>query len=303
MSWPIAGMQVFERGWLSANNILFAADDGATLVDTGYCTHAPQTVALVAHALAQAPLARIINTHLHSDHCGGNTALKERYPRAQIFIPPGESEAVRAWDEDALSYRATAQTCPRFMFDGIIEPDTELKLGNSMWQVLSAPGHDPHSVVLYCPQHKLLISADALWENGFGLVFPELDGAQAFHEVAATLDVIADLDVDVVIPGHGAPFRDCAAAIARARSRLEAHVANPAKHAFHAVKALLMYRMMAEQRADAAALQAEIASADLFVRIAQRWFGEPAHSTVARACDELVAKGQLVRQGTVIALA
>ncbi|MFM2397865.1 MAG: hypothetical protein RL341_22 [Pseudomonadota bacterium] len=296
-------MQVFERGWLSANNILFAADDGATLVDTGYCTHAPQTIALVTHALTQAPLTRIINTHLHSDHCGGNAALKQRYPQAQIFIPPGESEAVRVWDEDALSYRATAQTCPRFMFDGIIAPGTQIMLGNSSWQVLSAPGHDPHSVVLYCPQHKLLISADALWQNGFGLVFPELDGEQAFDEVAATLDLIADLQVDVVIPGHGAPFNDCAGAIARARSRLEAHVTNPAKHAFHAVKALLMYRMMAEQRADAAALQTEIASARLFQQVAQRWFDEPASSTVARACDELVARGELVRQGAVIALA
>jgi glyoxylase-like metal-dependent hydrolase (beta-lactamase superfamily II) len=296
-------MQVFERGWLSANNILFAADDGATLVDTGYCTHSPQTIALVVHALAQTPLTRIINTHLHSDHCGGNAALKQRYPHAQIFIPPGESAAVRAWDEDVLTYRATAQDCPRFMFDGIIAPGTELVLGGSTWQVLSAPGHDPHSVVLYCPQHKLLISADALWENGFGLVFPELEGEQAFQEVAATLDVIADLDVDVVIPGHGAPFRDCAAAIARARSRLEAHVANPAKHAFHAVKALLMYRMMAEQRADAAALIAELANAALFQQVARRWFDEPAESTVARACDELVNRGQLVRQGTQIALA
>jgi len=38
-------MRVFERGWLSANNILFI-DDAAgesALVDTGYVTHAAQT--------------------------------------------------------------------------------------------------------------------------------------------------------------------------------------------------------------------------------------------------------------------
>ena len=40
------GMQVFERGWLSANNILFTGSGTTTLVDTGYVTHAPQTLAL-----------------------------------------------------------------------------------------------------------------------------------------------------------------------------------------------------------------------------------------------------------------
>jgi hypothetical protein len=33
----------------------------------------------------------------------------------------------------------------------------------------------------------VLISADALWENGFGVVFPELEGDDAFAIVAATL--------------------------------------------------------------------------------------------------------------------
>ncbi|HJV95149.1 MAG TPA: MBL fold metallo-hydrolase, partial [Albitalea sp.] len=62
-------MRVFERGWLSSNDILFIDDEahgGCALVDTGYCTHAPQTVALVQHALQGKPLRRLLNTHLHS---------------------------------------------------------------------------------------------------------------------------------------------------------------------------------------------------------------------------------------------
>ena len=46
-----SGVTVFERGWLSANNILLLGGAGATLVDSGYCTHAAQTVALVESAL------------------------------------------------------------------------------------------------------------------------------------------------------------------------------------------------------------------------------------------------------------
>jgi len=43
------GIQVLERGWLSANNVLLLAKD-ATVVDSGYGAHAQQTVALVEHA-------------------------------------------------------------------------------------------------------------------------------------------------------------------------------------------------------------------------------------------------------------
>ena len=80
------------------------------------------------------------------------------------------------------------------------DADTTLTLANLTWQVHAAPGHDPHSVVLFQPDHRLLISADALWENGFGVVFPELDGEDAFDEVGATLDLIERLAPLTVIP-------------------------------------------------------------------------------------------------------
>ena len=40
------GITVFERGWLSANNILFQGPEGNALVDSGYATHAEQTVGM-----------------------------------------------------------------------------------------------------------------------------------------------------------------------------------------------------------------------------------------------------------------
>ncbi len=43
---------VLERGWLSANNILFIGQHDTAIVDTGYCSHAAQTVDLVREALA-----------------------------------------------------------------------------------------------------------------------------------------------------------------------------------------------------------------------------------------------------------
>ena len=48
-------------------------------------------------------------------------------------------------------------------------------------------------MILFEPASGILISADALWESGFGVVFPEIEGTAAFDEVAATLDVIERL--------------------------------------------------------------------------------------------------------------
>ena len=59
---------------------------------------------------------------------------------------------VQSWDEDALSFRATGQQCPRFRFDGLLEPGQDVALGDSAWQVHAAPGHDPHSIILFEPR-------------------------------------------------------------------------------------------------------------------------------------------------------
>jgi glyoxylase-like metal-dependent hydrolase (beta-lactamase superfamily II) len=85
-----ANVVVFERGWLSSNNILFVGEDETALVDTGYATHAEQTLALVGSALGSRPLDRVLNTHLHSDHCGGNAALQLHYPALRTIFPQGK---------------------------------------------------------------------------------------------------------------------------------------------------------------------------------------------------------------------
>lgn len=242
-----AGVTVFERGWLSSNNVLFASGARTAIVDTGYVTHAPQTLALVRQALIERPLDLIVNTHLHSDHCGGNAGLQAAYPSARTLVPPGLAKAVRVWDEETLTYAPTGQRCDRFRFDNVVRPGSTLDLGEAQWQVHAAPGHDPHSVVLFEPVTRTLISADALWENGFGVVFPEIEGRAAFDEVAATLDVIASLRPELVIPGHGAVFggrERVDAAIANARRRLAGLASDPARHAAHAAKVLIKFKML-----------------------------------------------------------
>jgi len=285
-------IHIFERGWLSSNNILITGESGTALIDSGYCTHAEQTLSLVDSVLQGRALDVLINTHLHSDHCGGNAALQARYPALQTHIPPGHAAQVAAWDAQALGYIPTGQNCPRFGFTATLQPGTEMRLGDAQWQVHAAPGHDPHSVILFEPARRVLVSADALWERGFGVVFPELEGEDAFDEVAATLDLIEALQPAVIIPGHGALFTDVSDALARARQRLDGFVGNPAKHLLHAAKVLLKYKLLEFQSIDHADLHAWMQATPYCAMLLQRCYQQ---ATASEAFDALLQ--DLVRSG------
>jgi glyoxylase-like metal-dependent hydrolase (beta-lactamase superfamily II) len=305
---PLAGLTVLERGWLSSNNLLVhaaAGEGGALLVDTGHVNHAAQTLALVRRALAargDEPLARIVNTHLHSDHCGGNAALQQAFG-APLAVPEGQADAVRRWDEAALSYRATGQRIAPFVAQQRLAPGGPLVAGGREWQWLAAPGHDPHSLMLFDVAHGVLVSADALWENGFGVVFPELTGEPGFDDVAAVLDSIARLPVRLVIPGHGAPFTDVAAALERARARLAGLQADPARHARHGAKVLIKYHLMEERAMALGDLSAWAVATPLFGEVWQRFAPRGVATPVAwveQLVAELVDSGALaLRDGVV----
>jgi len=93
------------------------------------------------------------------------------------------------------------------------------------WRALSAPGHAMGALVFFNDAHQILISGDALWQNGYGIVMPpELDPA-ALPATRATLEMIAGLDARCVIPGHGEPFTDVRGALERAFARTSAALA------------------------------------------------------------------------------
>jgi len=291
-------MHVFERGWLSSNNILFMDGEESLLVDSGYCAHAQQTLSLVEAALGGRSLGVLVNTHLHSDHCGGNAALQARYPAMKTLIPPGHAQQVAQWDPVALTYLPTGQLCPRFGFNQTLQSGTQIRFGASDWQVHAATGHDPHSLVFFEPAERVLISADALWENGFGVIFPELEGVDAFAEVAATLDMIERLDPKTVIPGHGRVFAYAPEVLARARQRLEAFAGNPAKHARHAAKVLLKFKLLETQRQSFDEFAEWAARTPYFMLLNQRFFGSmPLRPWIEQLCQELVSAGVARREG------
>jgi glyoxylase-like metal-dependent hydrolase (beta-lactamase superfamily II) len=290
-------IRVFERGWLSSNNVLLVDNARTALVDTGYATHAAQTLALVQHALGARALDLIVNTHLHSDHCGGNAQLQAAWP-CETLIPACSAAAVSDWDEARLTFRATGQTCERFGFTGTLSPGERLVLGGFEWEVIGAPGHDPDSVMLYAAAPRLLISADALWEHGFGVIFPELDGESGFAEQQAVLATIAQLDIATVIPGHGAPFANVEAALERALSRLAWLRADPARNARNALKVLIVFKLLEVRAMTFVTLEAMLGSAAAMRAAAQQLAPQSAWAALLRELTgELAKSGALVIDG------
>lgn len=293
-------IRVLERGWLSSNNILCIEGEGATLVDTGYAAHADLTLALVQQSLGQRPLTRLLNTHSHSDHIGGNARLQETYG-CTIVIPAGIEEAVKHWDENALLLTPSGQWSERFRHDGVLSGGDRFEMGGLEWHALDAPGHDMNAQIFHCPQARLLISGDALWRDGFGIVFGEMFGnTGGLQATRNTLDLIADLGVETVIPGHGAPFADVGEALQRAYQRLAAFETHPERMARNALKGCFTFNLLELRRLPRSALPDYLRSIPFFKDVAVRMLGMDPEQAAQWLLADLLKAGAVVLEADFI---
>ena len=236
-------IRVVTRGWLNCNQVVLRAPGDNVLVDSGYCTHRERTLELVNAALEGEPLERLVNTHCHSDHMGGNAALASAFG-CRVTIPEGEVKHVRPWTSQSAWMAEFDQKADPFHFDDTIAPGDVFEGSGLEWHAHAAPGHDMDALMFFEPANRVLISGDALWRDGMGHVWPEHGDNPAIAAANDTLDAIERLAPRVVIPGHGEPFADVRGSVAKVRSKLEAFRRDPAKNARHVLKVMFMFALL-----------------------------------------------------------
>lgn len=239
-------LQVIERGWLSANQVYLWSDSFLDVIDSGFCTHQQQTAELLnlrIQTLDSISPRFLINTHLHSDHCGGNASLTNDF-HFKLLVPSAEFDAVQDWHEPILGFSDLGQPCPTFTAFGTYQPNTVITLGNLDWEIHQAPGHEDQAQLLFNPEHQILISGDALWEKGFGALFPNHEGIPNIDGAFATLQLITKLQPKIVIPGHGSVFSNVAQALVFAQERLFYLQKNPERNLMHVVNVLLKFKIL-----------------------------------------------------------
>ena len=247
------GVRFIERDWLNANHVLLLGQEQNILIDTGFFSRTDETLRRLSlpENLGPAPLQRIINTHCHCDHMGGNAALQSIF-QCEITVPRGEAEIVRHWDRKGLWLDYADHRAERFVLDSVMDADDRFLGGGLEWRAIAAPGHDMAAMVFYCEKEELLISGDALWEQSFGLVLP--DPPECLAATRAALETIAQLGIRCVLPGHGKVFSNVDEALERAFRRVEYFAEDPERLARHAIKAMFGFTLLDRGRLPLATL-------------------------------------------------
>ncbi len=137
----------------------------------------------------------VICTHAHPDHFEGTLAFKNA--ATKIGISKREEQYIE--EVGRPMYAQSGTSMPDYRVDFYLA-EGDLQVGKLDFQVLETPGHSPGSICLYWPRQRVLIAGDLVFNRGVGRVdLPGGDGA----ELRKSLERVAGLKVELLIPGHG----------------------------------------------------------------------------------------------------
>jgi glyoxylase-like metal-dependent hydrolase (beta-lactamase superfamily II) len=223
---------------------LLRGDDGDTLVDCGIAAGVdggdpgPDGTAAVSAALAAAGstlerLERLVVTHAHIDHFGLAGEVVRRSGGELWMHRRTDLDLAKYDDPDEAVDRRTLMLADHGLYGTELTESSEglrdwlpvmpsigrpsrlldggerLTAGGRTWEVVHTPGHSPGHVCLWHAEERLLCSGDHLlqvvsppvtFERGF-----EPDPMGSYLE---SLDRVRELAPELVLPGHGTPFRD-----------------------------------------------------------------------------------------------
>jgi glyoxylase-like metal-dependent hydrolase (beta-lactamase superfamily II) len=164
-----------------------------------------------------------VNTHANGDHCYGNqlvpnaTIIASRASAAEMEeLPPAalaglvrHTRGAGALGEfiarcfGAFDFEGIVYTPPTKTFDGALS----LTVGDKQVRLIEVgPAHTKGDVLVHVPQDRVVFTGDILFIEGTPVMW-----AGPVSNWIEACDLILEMDVDVIVPGHG-PITDRAGA-------------------------------------------------------------------------------------------
>jgi glyoxylase-like metal-dependent hydrolase (beta-lactamase superfamily II) len=241
----LPGFFFIERGYLNANHFAFIGKK-PILVDTAHGNDFAETERSLSRlGILLSEVGTIINTHSHTDHVGGNRRIQEK-SGCEIRLHAIGKHFIDTRDDWSTWYRYYDQPTDFFTCGKGLEAGDILELGPHAFEVVHTPGHSADLIVLYNKKEKILISSDALWENGLPAMTVRIEGSGAAFSALESMEKMEALDVKTVYPGHGKPFDDFLGAIARGRKILRKYLSNREEIGADLLKKIIVYILMAK---------------------------------------------------------
>ncbi|MBZ0277517.1 MAG: MBL fold metallo-hydrolase [Anaerolineae bacterium] len=204
--------------------------DGLALVDTSMAANTPQRLEpqLKAAGYALNDIHDILITHAHPDHLGGLRAFQQvTNARTGIHhrdasVTRGEMAFVRPRPADVhglsmpMAYGPTMSPPPPARVDVEFQERYALDEILPGLVVIETFGHSPGHVSYWWPEKRVLFCGDVVMHLPWGLMTPIAAFTPDMAEAKRSIRKIAELDVDILCPGHGNPIVGGAAAKLRA---------------------------------------------------------------------------------------
>lgn len=185
--------------WMSMQenngNAIFIDGEVPTLIDPGHAELFSHVIQGAAQDRVNIDKVRlVICTHAHPDHMEAAGRFDADVVRA---LGRKEHEYLQGAGKEL--FMMTGCQMPKTPFQLLLD-EGSLNLGRKRFRVLCTPGHSPGSICLYWEDGKVLISGDTLFYLGVGRT--DLPGGDV-HMLAASIERLASLDIEYLVPGHG----------------------------------------------------------------------------------------------------